>query len=211
MVPTDIYGFIEVRHPSADEDWYEGEPWLTSMSLYPLYTDSDYAAFGCLFGVRDWLGWTPVSAGHGLPADVSEQVRADYEGCARSDAAVHGCTWVSWSQLRDLDMSARPAARGMLAVRSGPTSMPHTIRRYRIDDRWPDEVVEQYGIPPLGVSPTVASAGRWQVAGATLEYGPVTRLHVLGPGTGWEHVFSVMRALAERFGDDGVRLVVWFD
>ncbi|GGQ04956.1 hypothetical protein [Streptosporangium pseudovulgare] len=210
-MPTDIYGFIEARHPSAAEEWYEGEPWPVSMPLYPLYDGDDHVAFGCLFGVRNWLGWTPVAAGRGLPADVSAHVRTDYEGSVGVDVAMHGCTWVAWSELRDLDMSARPAARGMLQVRSGPGSSTHRIHRYRIDDRWPSEMVEQYGMPPLGGSPVEAPAGRWEAAGATLEYGPVTRLHALGPGTGWEHVFEVMRALAGRFGDDGVRLVVWFD
>ncbi|MFF4123438.1 hypothetical protein ACFYYP_07940 [Microbispora rosea] len=75
----------------------------------------------------------------------------------------------------------------------------------------PDEVVERYGMPPLGASPVGAPAGRWEVSGQTLEYDPVTRPDVLGPGTGWEHVFAVMRALAQRFGPEGVRLVVWFD
>ncbi|MFF3668813.1 hypothetical protein [Microtetraspora malaysiensis] len=203
---TDIYGIIEARHPSAGEDWYEGEPWPVSMPLYPLYDGRDYAAFGCLFGVRNWLSWTPVAAGRGLPADVSEPIRADYAN--ELDAALQGCTWVSWAELRELDMAVRPAARGMLQIRPGQNS---GVYQYRIDDQWPDEVVEQYGIPPLGASPVEALAGRWEVAGATLEYGPVTRLDVLGPGTGWEHVFEVMRALAHRFGPDGVRLVVWFD
>ncbi|MGW3344602.1 hypothetical protein ACWDA3_14915 [Nonomuraea rubra] len=149
---TDIYGFIETRHPHAGEDWHEGEAWTVCMPLYPLYDDQDYESFGCLFGVRNQRGWPPVAAGRGLPADASEMVRADYENSALIDAAVHGCTWISWAELRDLDM-------------------------------------------------TVAAP----------EHGPLTRLDVLGPGTEWEYVFGVMRALARRFGADGVRLVVWFD
>ncbi len=66
-------------------------------------------------------------------------------------------------------------------------------------------------MPPLGASPVEAPMGRWKVSGVTLEYRPVTRLDVLGPATGWEHVFGVMQALARRFGPEGVRLVVWFD
>jgi len=34
---------------------------------------------------------------------------------------------------------------------------------------------------------------------------------VLGPETHWPHVFAVTKALADRFGDDCVRLVVAFD
>ncbi|MEV4242581.1 hypothetical protein AB0J63_04135 [Streptosporangium canum] len=205
---TDIYGFIETRHPRADEDWHEGDTWTLSIPLYPLYDDRDYESFGCLFGVRNWLGWPPIAAGRGLPADVSEPVRTGYANSARIDAAIHGCTWVSWAELRDLDMTGRPAARGVLQIQSGQDS---SIRRYRIDDQWPDELVKLYRMPPVGTSPVEAPAGRWEASGATLEYGPLTRLDVLGPGTGWEHIFGVMQALARRFGPDGVRLVVWFD
>ncbi|MFI7419460.1 hypothetical protein [Nonomuraea sp. NPDC049684] len=151
---TDIYGFIEARHPLAHEDWFDGDPWTAvSIPLYPLYDGRDHESFSCLFGIRDRLGWPPVAAGRGLPDDVSGPVRADYEDTARLDPAVHGCTWVSWAELRDVDLTARPAT---------------------------------------------GSA-------------PMTRLDVLGPGTGWAPVFGVMRALARRFGADGVRLVVWFD
>ena len=206
-MPTDIYGFFEVRHPHADEDWYGRESWLCMMPLSPLYDGGDYTAFGCLFGVRNWLGWEPVAAGRGLPAEVSSPVRADYDAAVRMDAAIHGATWVSWAELRDLDMSVLPAACGVLRVHEAPG----LIRQFRVVDKWPAEVVGKYGVPPVGTSPAEASPGRWEEAGVTFEYGPMTRQDVLGPGTGWEHVFAVMHALAQRFGDDGVRLVVWFD
>jgi hypothetical protein len=207
-MPTDIYGCIEVRHPGADEDWYDAEPWVPCMSLAPLYPVSDlndYVAFGCLFGVRNWLGFPPVAPERGLPVDVSASVRADYE--ESQDPMVHGSTWVSWAELRDLDMSVRPVARGLLHVHRTPSS----YSRYRVDDEWPGEIVEKYGVPPIGASPVDAPYGRWRVGDVVFEYRMVTRLDVLGPGSGWEHVFAVMRALAQRFGDDGVRLVVWFD
>ncbi|MBB4691247.1 hypothetical protein BKA14_001395 [Actinoplanes abujensis] len=34
---------------------------------------------------------------------------------------------------------------------------------------------------------------------------------MLGPGTGWEHVCAVLRALPDRFDPTGVRLIAWFD
>ncbi|MFJ8994251.1 hypothetical protein ACIRQH_28105 [Streptomyces sp. NPDC102279] len=42
-------------------------------------------------------------------------------------------------------------------------------------------------------------------------YEPLTVGAVLGHETHWPHVFAVMKALAGRFGGDGVRLVVAFD
>ncbi|MEV0822869.1 hypothetical protein [Nonomuraea rubra] len=53
---TDIYGFIETRHPHADEGWHEGEAWTVCMPLHPLYDDQDYESFGCLVGVRNRRG-----------------------------------------------------------------------------------------------------------------------------------------------------------
>ncbi|MEU4689519.1 hypothetical protein [Actinoplanes sp. NPDC023714] len=178
------------------------------MDLWPLYPGNDYAALGCLFGVRNWPGWEPIAAGRGLPEDVSDAVRTEYEKTARLGEAIHGSTWVSWPELRDLDMTVTPRARGVLEV----SPRPHGPRwQYRVDDQWPDDVVTAYGRPPLGSSPIDAPYGTWQQEATSFEYRQLSRQDVLGPGTGWEHVVAVMRALAHRFGEDGVRLVAWFD
>ncbi|MFJ8994250.1 hypothetical protein ACIRQH_28100 [Streptomyces sp. NPDC102279] len=42
---TDIHGGIEFRHPGAGTDHYDGEPWVAAMDLWPLYDETDYAAF----------------------------------------------------------------------------------------------------------------------------------------------------------------------
>jgi hypothetical protein len=206
-VGTDIYGAVEVcdLHSAASQD---EAPWVRGIDLHPLYPGGDYSPLGCLFGIRNWNGWEPVAAGRGLPADVSETVRQDYEQLAAVDAAIGGSTWVSWPELRDLDMTGTPSARGVLDVNENGSSLHHC---YRVEDEWPAEVVAEYGPPPLGASPVGAAYGSWQHGTTTLTYKRVTRNDVLGPGTGWEHVFAVMRALAQRFGDEGVRLVAWFD
>ncbi len=224
-MPTDIYGFFEVRHPHADADWYGKEPWVCLMGLSPLYDDGDYAAFGCLFGVRNWLSWQPVAAGRGLPVDVSGHVRGDYEKWSRLDGAIHGASWVSWSEIRDLDLSVPAPGRGVLQMQARPRAGPPEhdrwpagspewsglLRQIRIDDEWPDDIVETFGVPPIGATPAEASPGCWVNSEARFQYDSRTREDFIGPGTGWGHVFAVMRALGQRFGDDGVRLVVWFD
>src|SRR5215207_4751048 len=63
-MPTDIYSFFEVRHPHADAEWNEWEPWVCLMALSPLYGDGNYGAFGCLFGVRNGL---VLATGRGRP------------------------------------------------------------------------------------------------------------------------------------------------
>jgi hypothetical protein len=215
-VGTDIYGAIEVRDlrgGAALGDLigatsHRESPWVHGMDLYPLYPGGDYSPLGCLFGIRNWNGWEPVAEGRGLPADVSEAVRKDYEHSAEIDAAIGDSTWVSWPELRDLDMTVTPLARGVLEVNANGSSSYHC---YRVEDQWPAIVVAEYGPPPVGESPVDATYGSWQHGTTTFTYKRMTRNDVLGPGSGWEHVFAVMRALAHRFGEDGVRLVVWFD
>jgi hypothetical protein len=137
---TDIHGGIEFRHPHAGTDYYDGEPWVTAMDLWPLYDETDYAAFGCLFGVRNYAGFQPLAPDRGLPVDLSSGMRAQLEPWVAA-GHMHGASWISWTELASIN----------------PTTGP------------------------------------------------------LGPGTHWPHVFAVMKALAGRFGDGGVRLVVAFD
>ncbi|MFB7246831.1 hypothetical protein ACFCYX_30725 [Streptomyces populi] len=70
---TDIHGGIEFRHPGtgADYYYYDGEPWVAAMDLRPLYDETDYAAFGCLFGLRNYAGLQPLAPGgwSGPPAN----------------------------------------------------------------------------------------------------------------------------------------------
>jgi hypothetical protein len=206
-VSTDIYGAIEVYRLAPHDDPADIEPWIRAMDLYPLYPNSDYLAFGCLFGVRNWAGWEPIAARRGLPRDVSDAVRTEFEAGAREDEAIGQQTWVSWTELKNLDWTVTPGCRGALRV----WSSPNAYRYMAVDDGWPADIVAEYGMPPLGPTPAEAPYGTWQAGGARLEYRAVTRDDALGPGTGWEHVFAVMRALAGRFGDEGVRIVAWFD
>ncbi|XVU27379.1 hypothetical protein ACQPZJ_10170 [Actinoplanes sp. CA-054009] len=199
LVGTDIHGAIEVRHVIAEDQ----ASWMHCMELYPLYQGFDDAALACLFGIRNAGGWDPVAAARGLPPDVSATVARDYHDAAEMDAAIGGSTWISWPELRDLDMTVTPSARGILEVRETGFS---SYLYYWIDDQWPADLITEYGPPPMG-----ASYGSWRLGTITFTYKKVTRNDVIGPGTGWEHVFAVMRALAQRFGDEGVRLVAWFD
>jgi len=207
-VGTDIYGGIEYRHPGAGSDWYEGETWLTAISLWPLYDQTDYAAFGCLFGVRNHVGFTPLAAGRGLPVDLSAGLRAELERpVAVGD--MDGASWVSWAELAALDSSAVPEHYvGRLTWSS--KSLPSRLTQQLVPGNWPVEVSEAVGAPPADWNPRVERL-EWETGELAVCYESLSVGTVLGPGTHWPHVFSVMRALAGRFGDEGVRLVVAFD
>ncbi|MGK5627116.1 hypothetical protein [Streptomyces sp. URMC 123] len=207
---TDVYGCVEVRNPSADEDWYEWPPWVRAMDLYPLYEQQDYASLGCLFGVRNAAGWDPIAAGRGLPPDVSPAFEEEFERTRALDPAVHSPTWVTWAELSEVDMDATPrGTRGALVLRD--TRSPAREDRYWIADAWPPAVVNRLGPSLADGRPADTPYGTWTVGTTQVTYRRFTRRDAIGPGTGWDHVFAVMRALAPRFGPDGVRLVVYFD
>ncbi|KUN73953.1 hypothetical protein AQJ46_06670 [Streptomyces canus] len=205
---TDIHGGIEFRHPHVGTDYYDGEAWVTAMDLWPLYDERDYAAFGLLFGVRNYAGFRPLAAGRGLPADLSSGMRSAL-GSWVGQGEMDGASWISWAELASIDPATRPAdfvGRVTWHKKSQPA-----IQRHQLVSRpWPAEVLSTVGVPPAD-SDSASERVEWTTGTLVCAYKPLTVGDVLGPTTHWPHVFAVMKALADRFDDDGVRLVVAFD
>ncbi|WP_143065890.1 hypothetical protein [Streptomyces sp. CC53] len=207
---TDVYRWIEVRDPGGDEQGCAPTPWQRAVDLYPLHAGRDYAAFACLFGVRNDAGWEPLAPARGLPPDVSAEGAQTFAGLRHMDPAVHGATWLTWAERARADMDAAPAgSRGVLLLTDGRA--PATVERHWVREVWPRSVVHRLGAFPVLTSPAETPYGAWTVGSTTLTFRRFTRRDAVGPGTEWEHVWAVMRALAGRFGGDGVRLVVFFD
>ena len=205
---TDIHGGIEFRHPGADTDYYDGEPWVTAMDLWPLYDQTDYAAFGCLFGVRNYAGFQPLAPDRGLPVDLSRGMRSQLEPWVASED-LHRASWVSWAELASLDPATTPNHFiGRLTWHA--KSLPSILHQQLVPDPWPSETLAAVGAPPPDLHSTTGHA-EWTTDEVMCTYEPLTVGAVLGPETHWPHVFAVMKALAGRFGADGVRLVVAFD
>ncbi|MFJ9703893.1 hypothetical protein [Streptomyces sp. NPDC101234] len=105
---TDIYGGIEFRHPYAGTEDHDGEPWVTAMDLWPLYDETDYTAFGLLFGVRNYAGFRPLAAGRGLPADLSSNMRSVL--CSWLDQGeMDSASRVSWAERRQASIGRSTA------------------------------------------------------------------------------------------------------
>ncbi|KOU20439.1 hypothetical protein ADK52_26700 [Streptomyces sp. WM6372] len=203
---TDIYGFIECRWDRwLDED---DRSWCGAIDLDHLYNGRSYAAFGALFGVRDTASFRPLAPGRGLPPDASKEVRAFLEGW---DTA-HGTSWITWAELTSADWNE-------LA-----TDVDECVHEYR---RGPDGSWELYGrnssltrfaeLSGLSDPQVLYRAGRvlpegteWRDGDRLFRIGRLTRKQAV-PDEEWGAVRAVMRTLAGIHGDEGVRLVVWFD
>ncbi|MFJ4848156.1 MULTISPECIES: hypothetical protein [unclassified Streptomyces] len=202
---TDIHGGIEFRHPKAGTDCYDGEPWVMAMGLWPLYDEQDYAAFGLLFGVRNRAGYRPLAAGRGLPDDLSGGLTPSLRGTDGLEP--EDATWVTWSELAALPPTAAPDHfAGRLTWTQ--TAPPRSLNQWLVPAEWPADVLAVTGPPPPGLREDRST--KWSVPTGTCHYEPLTAGVVLGEESHWPHVFAVMRAMAGRFGGDGVRLVVGF-
>ena len=202
---TDIHGAIEIRDPFPFE---RDTPWTTAIDLYPLLEEGGpcgaYPAYAYVFGVRNQYGFSPIAEARGLPTDVSPELRTTLEPLTD----FHSISWVSWSELLDLDHSGSFGhIVGYLAWGSPDSSLEWT----RLVPSVPrlDELAFA-GIRP-GPELELSVPSDWQHQGVNYRYRPMTLGTYFGEGTPWGHVFAVMRALAGRFGDDGVRLVAAFD
>lgn len=202
---TDIHGAIEIR------DLFPAEreaSWKTAIDLYPLLEDGGpcgaYPAYAYLFGVRNQYGFSPIAEARGLPIDVSPELCTALEPLAD----FHSMSWVSWSELLDLDLLG-PFGHvvGYLAWSSADSSLEWT----RLVPSVPKLDELAFAGIRLGPELELKVSSDWQHEGVNYRYRPMTVGTYFGDGTPWGHVFGVMRALARRFGDDGVRLVAAFD
>ncbi|MDW5328327.1 hypothetical protein [Plantactinospora sp. KLBMP9567] len=194
---TDIAGGVEIRPHGP------GSPWLladVSLDALPRH----YDAFGLLFGVQNYAGFEPVAPGRGLPEDASP----DLLGLQLVDSE-HGHTWVAWTQLARIDWSVQ-ASR-----------VDDRIHEYKLTSEGPRFVgksghhgrawraVAGEHADPKGSS--YPEGTEWRADDRMWRVERLLQGDVLRVDPQLRALFDAMRNLAERHGDNNVRLVVWFD
>src|ERR1051326_2445570 len=95
---TDISGWVEIK------GWGEDAKWIGILQIWRLL-DRNYGAFSSLFGIRDRVGFRPIAPWRGLPADISDEARKDYEkGTTDSkESSYRGESWITWSEIKNID------------------------------------------------------------------------------------------------------------
>lgn len=89
----DIHAYAEKRN---------GERWVEVDCLPDAFDDRSYGTFGFLAGVRNYSGVTPIAQPRGLPNDVSDYVRGQYDSWG-GDGHTH--SWLSLDELLAFDYS----------------------------------------------------------------------------------------------------------
>ncbi len=191
---TDISGWIEAKISSI-----KTKEWQPIVDLFWLYGNRDYDAFGCFFGVRNYAHFRPVAEGRGFPQDVSERVKQE---ATQYGDDIFGSTWMNWNDIKQLDWEEKSE------------NIDERIHRYVRNEQgelhfegkglWEREFAERVGYNQC----IKDQEQEWDLGDVVYRREYMKRKDVKGS---WEVVFTVLEQLARRYGDEHVRLVVWFD
>lgn len=193
----DIHGHIEVDKSHAEDDTW----WETAGTLFP-FVGRSYDAFGCLFGVRNYSNFHPVAKDRGIPSDVGREAKEDHESWG-IDA--HSETYLTYEEIQEIDWdkTAEEADErySVLDENKEPTGIKFSLSPA---SGWVDVVDENREAIEAG-EPVPNEAGDKYIQRRKLK-----RREALSGSWEWL-LFDYMELLADRFGEESVRVVVWFD
>jgi hypothetical protein len=169
----------------------------------------DCGALDCLFGALGSRTWRPLAPARGLPPDAGELTRTDF---ASLGPAAFGATFVSWGEIASIDWD-EPAlhAADVAQYRRRPDQGLELVRRAV----WDHGFAAASGVDTLAVAPDRVSelfeeGTEWTAGDTVFRVERRRRREVMPPDGAWA-VWSVMQAQARIHGDEGVRLVAWFE
>ncbi len=219
---VDISGVIELRGAiSAGSP----EEWIGIINLEQL-VERNYGIFGALFGVRNSDGFIAAFPDRGLPLNLSREASTQFE--LAGEGAVRA-TWALWREIQAVNWEqigaqehtriiSAEAWRGeqlnpqFVIESSAETPSGSIVRRHRKDH--PElgvETITPDEEPTAGtfVQEATPNASKPNASKPYVRTAHYSIREVMSRG--WQACFDVMRALAKHYGDDSVRLVVWFD
>lgn len=232
---VDIFGWVEVREPYHSSHMSRLR-WNGAINIRAL-VNRNYTMFGLLFGVRNNVfGFSTPFAHRGIPDDRSFETWAmlRYESEDESDeqilADAINASWLTWREIQSLDWDGKlqgPQSRVPVdwgALEADP-NYEYTeweddpddhgfqvIARRRKDD--PAAMWESF----YRVNVKMNTNAAWRGISAFLDkqryvfrIGLRTVRDDRRKDPGWDVLFKLMATLAEVYGEDGVRLVAWFD
>ena len=208
----DITGMIECREATREQE----AVWIAVRGLNALYEGRNYDSFGCLFGWQNYAHFRPIAEGRGLPPDVSSEVKED---CERYDGEEAGTTWISWAEIKAIDWEEESEQADSRIHRYERNDQGELIYKGKaIWDREFAELLEGQqevteagmflsAIEAMVMKPVRAEGQQWEKGNVVYRAEKLKRKEVC---KGWQNTFKIMQELAATYGDEGVRLIVWF-
>jgi hypothetical protein len=203
----DIHGVFEAHNPDADRWRYLGRLWP--------HVGRCYDTFGSLFGVRNMAQFEPLFADRGLPdtrgwkfdSIIKEYEDPDYhDGSLIGTVDFHSPTWVMLPELMDVDWDEEADAPdrrySVLDENKEPTgsksawSSGHT----QLYQQHEEELAAGEAVP------FETSDGEQRYLQRRVQ----TRREALSGAWEWV-IFDLMPLFGERYGEENIRLTVWFD
>jgi hypothetical protein len=221
----DIHGWVEVK-----PRWYDrakNARWDGIVKIDRLIPRA-YDPFACLFGVGNWAHFRPIAAGRNLPSDVSEEAERDYlswfddndrdpsastEGSNQERSAtdsVGGETWITWAELQTVDWDERAEAVDDRIHWYERDTNGHLVFKGKASyDRTFAQHVGRSVAETLANPLPFPDGSEWEIGERIYRAETLRRRDALTPD--WQMLFSLMETVARKYGDESVRLVVWFD
>lgn len=182
MSDTDIHGVVEA---------YDGDTWFPIMNVRPLLS-RNYGVFGSLFGICNYDAFEPIAYGKGLPEDVSYFTKNSWN----SSTMFHSPTFITYEEIREIDWKEKAKMSSALRQRCDSCGTLETtttdmsvFNTEEIQKICSGENVKKDDVTYSGIIPTRGER--------------LTK--------DWKDLFAIMRCLSDRYGDNKVRLVVWFE
>ena len=158
------------------------ETYVTGVCNIP--SDRDYDLFGLLAGVRNYVDAAPISEPRGLPSEVSWKMKDEVEGYGTDG---HSHSWLSYKDFKDYDWDQTSLDGRVSTIDKGTgEEKGKASYTYLQDD---PEKCEEMGVELKHLN---------RVAKDLVPYI-------------WQGFFKFMEHLANKYGDEKVRVVFFFD
>ncbi len=199
---TDIDGWVEILlNPDG-----KNKSWSEVISVGVLLQRS-YDLFGCLFGVKNYAHFEPIAARRGIPDDASLAVQEQAAGFPAMTLWPSYLTLIEATSINLDEYALYADSRLNHCSRSDSGELTYHGKGFWIpQDMPPDAMVEE---GELGMLPVWHENREWEERGRINKAIKLQRRDALNRD--WWVLVGLMEVLGKRFGQEYVRLVVWFD
>ncbi|HEU5370608.1 MAG TPA: hypothetical protein VFU69_19195 [Ktedonobacterales bacterium] len=200
---TDAYGWVEIKDEFG---------WTPLIQAWPLMS-RNYDLFGSLFWTNR-SNFRPIAQKRGMPGDCSLQVKRDFAELVASSSHIpghpeeyFGCTWITWREIQAIDWEEEAEVE---PYRVWVSETLEGGKRWKSKGAYQRSwLAQKLSLSEEALDAAWNNGQIWEVDGKEYEaVKAIKRKDALSES--WQTLFKLMEVLAEKYGADGVRLVVWF-